>query len=134
MKNSMWDDTAVTPTIVPALRTAAAAVNGTTVDLVGLHENNFRSSMMVAYAGAVADGTHTVKLQESDDNVTFTDATQVDGGPVVFALASQNTSQRLSYNGSKRYLRGVVTTAAATVGGTVGALIITADGSGRPVV
>lgn len=132
MRDEMFDDHSVQPSLPPAIRTAAATVAGATVDTAG-NRNFFRTAMMVAFAGAITDGTNTMKLQESDDGTTWSDAINPDGGTPVMGVPQANTTARVSYNGNKRYLRASVTTAGATVGGTVGAVIILASGSGRPV-
>ena len=136
MRDELYDDMAAASSLPSAIRTAAATVPGTTVDTQGANHNNYRSAMVIAVAGAVTDGTHTVKIQESPDNSTWTDvpAGSVMGDSGVFATAQANTTQRLVYLGSMRYIRAAVTTAGATVGGVVSAIVVMKDGSGRPVV
>ena len=135
----MQDDTSARISVLVASRTAKATVNGTGVDMAGTG-NFFRSAMMLVIAGAITDGTHTFKLQESDDNSTFTDVAAGDLQGTLVALSAgggtvsgPNTVQRQSYVGSKRYLRGVVTTASATTGGNAAAVILMTQGSGQPV-
>lgn len=139
MRDSMQDDTAARVTLAPALRATNATVNGTSVDLAGTG-NFFRTAMLLVIAGAITDGTHTFVLQESDDNSTFTNVAAADLQGALAAVSSgggstsgPNTVQRQSYVGSKRYLRANVTTATATTGGTTGAVILLAQGSGQPV-
>jgi hypothetical protein len=130
----MQDDTSARSTLAPALRATNATVNGTGVDLAGTG-NFFRTAMLVVHAGAITDGTHTFKLQESDDNSTFTDvgAQDLQGTLTAVTTAQANSVQRQSYTGSKRYLRGVVTVASATTGGNTAAVILMTQGSGQPV-
>jgi hypothetical protein len=134
VRDSMQDDTSARVTLAPALRATNATVNGTSVDLAGTG-NFFRSAMLVVLAGAITDGTHTFKLQESDDNSTFTDVAAADlqGSLTAVTTAQANSAQRQSYVGSKRYLRGVVTVASATTGGNTAAVILMNQGSGQPV-
>jgi hypothetical protein len=134
VRDTMQDDTSARPSIAPLLRSANATVNGTGVDLQGTG-NFFRTAMLLVIAGAITDGTHTFKLQESDDNTSFTDvaAGDLQGTLTAVTTANANTVQRQSYTGSKRYLRASVTTAGATTGGTFGAVILLAQGSGQPV-
>src|SRR4051812_22923395 len=101
----MQDDTAARMSLNTALRTNGT-VNGTGVDTAGTG-NFFRSAMLLVVSGAVTDGTHTVTLQESDDNSTFTAVGSGDlqGSLTAVTTANANTVQRLSYLGSKRYLR-----------------------------
>jgi hypothetical protein len=127
----MYDDTAVRITLPVAARIANGAINGSAVDLAG-QSNFFRSAMLIAVAGPITDGTHTVTLQDSDDGTTFANvgAQYLQGSLTPFATAGANTVQRLAYLGERRYLRAVVTSATVTTGGTVGALLLLASGSG----
>lgn len=134
MRDVMQDDTSARLSVTPLLRSANTAVNGTGVDLVGTG-NFFRTAMLLVIAGAITDGTHTFKLQESDDNSSFTDVAAGDLSGSLTAVTTANASsvQRQSYTGSKRYLRAVVTTAGATTGGNTAAVILMASGSGAAV-
>lgn len=106
----------VVQSLVPAARTASA--NGTGVDLKG-----YMGAVVVFAPGAITDGTHTPKLQESDDNATFSDVAADDQLGTLAALAA-NTVQRVGYRGAKRYVRAVVTVAGATTGGVYGAAVV----------
>lgn len=94
--------------LAPAARTASA--NGTGLDLKNVIEN-----MFVFPCGTRTDGTHTPKLQESSDNSTFTDVAAADQVGSLVAMTS-NTYQQVSYIGSLRYVRPVITVAGATTG------------------
>jgi len=134
VRDSMQDDTSAKISLTIAARTANATVNGTGVDMQGTG-NFFRTAMLLVVAGGVTDGTHTVTLQESDDNTTFTAvaAGDLQGSLTAVSSANANTVQRQSYIGSKRYLRASVTTTGATSGGTYGGLILLHQGSGAAV-
>lgn len=95
-----------------------ASANGSGVDLAG-----YRAAALVISVGAITDGTHTPKLQESDDNSTFTDVAAADLSGTLAALTA-STNQEVSYLGSKRYVRAVMTVAGATTGGMYTAVII----------
>ena len=133
MRDSMQDDTAARLSLAAAVRTNGT-VNGTTVDMAGTG-NNFRTAMLLVLAGAVTDGSHTVVLQESDDNSAWAAVAAVDlqGTLTAVGTGQANTVQRQSYLGSKRYLRASVTTTGATSGGLTSAVILLAQGSGAPV-
>ncbi len=106
----------VAQSLAPAARTASA--NGSAVDLEG-----YDSAVGEFSAGAWTDGTHTPKLQDSDDNVTYTDvdAAYLQGSfTAVSGAGQQNAAQRVGYIGGKRYVRGVVTVAGATTGALSG--------------
>jgi hypothetical protein len=130
----MYDDTAVRMSLNAGLRTNGT-VNGSAVDMAGTG-NNFRTAMMLVFAAAITDGTHTVTLQESDDGSTgwaAVAAGDLQGTLTPITTAQANTVQRQAYIGSKRYLRASVTTASATTGGTTLAAILMTQGSGAPV-
>ncbi|MDC3414272.1 hypothetical protein [Terrihalobacillus insolitus] len=112
-------------TVAPASYTAT--VNGSGVDL-----SNFDSNMAVFQVGAITDGTHTPKIQESDDNVTFTDVVSTDQIGTLSDLAA-NTNQRVGYVGIKRYVRAVVTVSGATSGGVYGATVVRGHARKKPV-
>lgn len=138
MRDSMYDDTAVRVSLAPAVRSANATVSGTSVDMAG-NRNNFRVAMMVVIAGAVTDGTHTVSLEESDNGTTGWTAVAAEnreGSFPAITSASPNTIYKVGYNGNKRHIRASITTTGAPgtpVGGTVSAIILLSQGSGRPV-
>lgn len=107
-------------TLAPAARTASA--NGTGVDLQG-----FESATVLFSTGAITDGTHTPKLQESDDNSTFTDVAAADligSFSAVTSASGGNAVQEVGYKGTKRYIRVAVTVSGATSGGVYGATIV----------
>jgi hypothetical protein len=93
-------------TIVP--QSIGGAVLGTGIDLAGAE-----AALVILNAGA-ATAAATVKIQESDDNSTFTDVADTDligitGNPAGFT-ATASTVQKISYVGVRRYVR-VATTA-----------------------
>lgn len=100
----------------PAARTATA--NGTGVDLSG-----YRAAAVFFHVGTITDGTHTPKIQESDDNSSFTDVAAADQSGTLAALAS-NVNQEVAYLGTKRYIRAVSTVSGATTGGVYTALVV----------
>lgn len=95
-----------------------ASANGTGIDLAG-----YRATAVVFSVGAITDGTHTPKLQESDDNSSFSDVAAGDQSGTLAAFTA-STNQEVSYIGSKRYIRAVVTVAGATTGGMYAALVL----------
>lgn len=111
--------------LAPAARTATA--NGTGVDLA-----NKDGAMVVFQVGTITDGTHTPKLQDSADNSTFADVAAADQVGTLAALAS-NVNQRVSYIGTKRYIRAVSTVSGATTGGVYSALVVRGAPRKQPV-
>lgn len=90
---------------------------GAGIDLQGCE-----SASVVVALGTIAhaDTTGAVTVQESDDNVTFTDVASTDLiGDDVFTglvIASSGKNRKKGYIGSKRYIRAklVLTTGAST--------------------
>lgn len=109
------NELSVSNSLTPAARTATA--NGTGVDL-----STYRAAAVVFVVGTITDGTHTPKLQESDDNSTFTDVAAANQSGTLAALAT-GVNQEVSYLGTKRYIRAVSTVAGATTGGVYGAVV-----------
>ena len=102
--------------LAPAARNASA--NGTGIDLQG-----YESALVIVTCGAITDGTHTPKVQESD--ASGSGYTDVAAGDLIGALAacSANALQTVGYKGSKRYIRVVMTIAGATTGAVASALV-----------
>lgn len=111
--------------INPGAKTADAT--GAGVDLSG-----YGSAMAVVQAGTKTDGTHTPKVQESDDDIAYTDVASDDLEGGFTALAS-NTVQRVGYKGAKRYIRAFVTVAGATTGCVFGAVIVRGEPAVAPL-
>lgn len=108
--------TAVSQPLNPLARTNGTA-NGTGVDLA-----TRQWADITLIVGAVSDGTHTPKVQESDDNASFTDVAVGDQIGSLVNLAA-NTPQSVRYKGGKRFIRPVITTTGATIGAIAGAVV-----------
>lgn len=116
----LYNHLSPTPSIAPGAKTATA--NGTGVDL-----REHSSAIVLLQVGAWTDGTHTLKIQESDDNTTYTDVAAADlqGSFTAISGAGQaNAVQKVGYIGSKRYIRAVTTVAGATTGAVYGASVV----------
>ena len=95
-----------------------ASVNGTSVDLAGVD-----GATVYILPGTWTDGSHTIKVQDSPDNSTFTDCTAASLVPAsangaFTAITSSGTAvaQKLGYVGTQRYIRAVSTVSGATTG------------------
>ena len=95
-----------------------ATINGLGIDLQG-----FEGSAVVFSVGTVTDGTHTPKVEESDDNSNWNDVALVDQEGTLSDLAS-GSNQRVGYKGAKRYLRAVLTVSGATIGAQIAGLVL----------
>ncbi|MFB4294801.1 hypothetical protein ACBI99_44730 [Nonomuraea sp. ATR24] len=106
---------------IGVVRTLAAAsqadpavpVNGAGVDLAG-----YDAAVVVIEAGAItgAGASLTFKVQESDDNSTFTAvaADDLDGTEPVITAANDDQIHKIGYKGIKRYIRVSITAKAGT--------------------
>lgn len=125
----LYNNLVAVQSLAPAARTASA--NGASVDL-----QFFEGALVVVHSGARTDGTHAYKLQESDDNSTFTDVAAGDllgSLPTVAAAGDQNKEFSFGYIGSMRYVRVVVTISGATTGAVGGASVVKGYGRHMPV-
>lgn len=88
-----------------------ASGNGTSVDLQGYVNPGIDNMKAYLDVGTVSGTTPTldVKIQESSDNVTFTDIT----GATFTQVTATGANQEIHFVTSKRYVRAV-----ATIGGT----------------
>lgn len=99
----------VVPSLRPLNRNAAA--NGSGVEVTPFN------AVAVSFVGGAITGTapsFLFAVQESDDNVTFTDVAAADLRGAAPAITAANASFVVSYIGYKRYVRGIL----KTVGGT----------------
>lgn len=117
-KSTLVREMAPVNSLVPAARTNGTA-NGTGADLAG-----YESATVLFPTGAVTDGTHTPKVQESDDNSIFTDVATADLVGTALVALTANSVQRIGYRGTKRYIRPVITTAGATTGAVCSAQVL----------
>ena len=115
----------VVNSIAPAAVTATAT--GAGVDLQG-----YDSACVAIVAGTRTDGVHTPKMQESDDDSTYTDVAAGDMHGTFAAIAT-GVSQRVGYKGVKRYIRCLSTVSAATTGAVYAAVVIRGNANLRPV-
>lgn len=120
------------PTSSIRANAAAAAANGTGVDLRG-YDGALAALDVVALGGT--SPTATFKLQESDDDSTYTDVATADlqGGGQPAAVSAAGLVVR-GYSGAKRYLRwrlDALTGTSPTV--TASGTIIRGHAARRPV-
>ncbi|MEE4384168.1 MAG: hypothetical protein V2J02_19385 [Pseudomonadales bacterium] len=116
--------------ISPAHSIAPDADRTATATGAGVDLRGFDSAAAVVHFGAVTDGGWTPKLQESDDDSTYTDVAAADlvGEFVEAVAASDNTVQCVGYRGNARYIRVVVEeTTASTTGAEFGAVVVRGD-------
>lgn len=128
MRTTVYSNALVQQSVTQAGLRTNGTVNGTAVDLWSnpVGRQQFKSALIVVQTGTITDGTHTVEVQDSDDNSTFTAAADADlqGTEPAIAEANDNTVYEIGYHGVRRYLRVSVVTTGATLGGTFGAVIV----------
>lgn len=110
-----------------ARNTAAISSTTTTAGNI-IDTQGFESLEFLLHTGAWTDGTFT-PLVEHGDAANLSDAAAVDdddllGTEAGAALAAANSSSRIGYRGSKRYVRLSVVSSGVTSGATVGATAI----------
>lgn len=109
----------ISPIISIASALVADNVNGSTVDLQG-----FKSAAVVFAAGTITNGTHTPKLQESDNGSDWTDVAANDQVGSLVAITTSSV-QTVGYKGVKRYIRAVSTvTGSPATGGQYSAMVV----------
>ena len=127
---SLYDNVLVQASLRPQSDLGGSAVNGISVDTKGYNTAMLRASVAVA-SGSPTTASTVVKLQESADNSTWTDATDNTGSVISATVSSKTTAQDvvlriegLNLN-RKRYLRIVETT--TFTGGSSPAVVVAAD-------
>lgn len=113
------NNTSVSQSLAPASRSASA--NGTGVDLLGQKKD---AVLVVFHPGAIASGTWTPSVEESDDDSAYTAVAAADLEGTLAALVA-NTVQAVGYKGGKRYVRAVLTTASSPASSLVSAEVVT---------
>lgn len=106
---SLADNVATSQSIAPGAHVIAAdySLVGTGVAVTG-----YRTVVNLNSGTNGSGGVVTVKIQESDDNVTYTD--WAGGAFTQVTTANDNAVQEKEYTGSKPYVRTVATVAVAT--------------------
>lgn len=109
---SLADDISELQSIAPGDQVIAAnyTLIGTGVDVLGYRALVILDSGTNGTSGT--SGTVDVKIQESDDNTTFTDVTS--GAFTQVTTTNDNAIQEKEYTGIKQYIRVVATVATAT--------------------
>lgn len=112
----------IAPSFALAPSAKTASTNGS-----GIDRQLGEALTFVLAVGTVTDGTHTFKLQESSDNVTFTDVAAADqlGAFTTVTTGGGNGGsavQAVGYIGSQRYVRIVQTITGATTGAVTSAV------------
>lgn len=135
MRDSLFDSTRLVRSLDPAARTNGTA-NGVAVD-TNINRQSFRVAMLLVYAGAITDGTHTASVEDSVNGSTGWTAVPAERleGPALAALATGARQERgIVLDPTRPFLRAVAVTSGATTGGVFGADIQLAQPAQTPVL
>jgi len=130
MATGVYNRTVSQKALTSVVRTNGT-VNGDSVD----RGDTNVSVLFVVLTSTLTDGVHTISVDHSDDNSSFTAATTSggqQGADIVTAAANDDTFFDIGYNGLKRYCRLKVVTSGASTGGVLGAVAIK-EGGRKPV-
>ena len=111
--------------LATAARNSNSEVNGTGVSLAGHH-----SAVAVVTTGTVTDGTHTIKMEESDDggdNWTDVAAADLTQAFTAIVAADDDETQIVGYKGKSGMIRATVTDATSTTGAILGVNFVLSD-------
>lgn len=125
-KRDLHNQLAVVNSIAPQAA-LTATTTGSAVDLAG-----FRSAAVIVHAGAATDGTFTPTVEESDQSgsgFTPVAAGDLSGSFAAITSATDDNVQEVSYLGTKRYIRVVLTETVASTGAFITALVV----KGNPI-
>lgn len=131
-RNSVYTNVTARQSLPPAARNAPA--NGTGVDrFVG--SDMHRTAMVLVSTGAITDGTHTIEVQDSDDNSTFAAVADqfLQGTEPSIVSTDDNKLFFVGYIGERRYLRVALTASSGVTGGLFGADVLLGEPSRGPV-
>lgn len=129
---STYDEVSFKASLGPATRTATAS--GTAVDAGA--NGGMQEIVLVVATGTITDGSHAVKVQESDDGSTgWADvaAGNLQGSLPTVVAASDDTVFEVGVRPTKRYVRAVSTVTGATTGGLYAAAFILGRPRFKPV-
>lgn len=133
MEHNLYDSVSVATTIVSVVLNDDTEGTGVGADLAGY--STALAIVNVGISGDTLSGTvyHTIKLQESADNITFTDVAAADmegaNAVVIDDAAEDPVTIVWGYKGSKRYIRVIDDVSGTHSNGTpFGAVIV----RGRP--
>ena len=108
--------------------TASSTVAGNSIDTKG-----FESLTFLYEVGARTDGTFTVLIQDSNDDLAFADVVDTFLIGTESSINTANTIKKIGYVGKKRYVKLSFVASAVTSGATVSATAILSHSATNPV-
>ena len=127
---SVLPKTSINPAVI------AATTTGSSVDRAA-SAAMYQSAMVIVQTGTMTDGTHTISVEESDDNSAWSTVATGDlqGTAPAIVSTDDNKMFTLGYQGIKRYLRVKTTvTGSPATGGAYGAIVLLSDPRVLPAV
>ena len=109
---------------------SGAKVDGT-VNGSGIDTIEFGSISFLVNCEAYGDGTHALKLQESDDDAVYTDCVEADVLGFGSSVSEVGVS-KLGYIGMKRYVRLVSVVSGESGSTSYGAIAVKGHGLAKP--
>lgn len=128
---STFDEVLVKRSLSPAARTATA--NGVSVDRVV--NGGMQDAVLVVATGTITDGTHTITLEDSADDITFAavPAAQLQGTLPAIVATDDDKVFEVGIRSTRQFLRVVTTVSGGVSGGVYGATIALASPRFSPV-
>ncbi len=122
-QRDIHNEISVVSTIAP-VASITATTTGTTVDLAG-----YRAAAVVLHVGTLTDGTFTPTVEESadDSNWSTVAAADLSGSFPAITTANDAAIHEVSYLGSKRYIRLLMTETVASAGAFFSAVVVRAQ-------
>jgi hypothetical protein len=138
MRESLYSELRVRPTVGFATRTGNATTNGTAVPM-NFNSQNFRTALLVIATATMTDGTLAVSVEESADGSTgwtAIPAGRIEG--TITSITSTDSNKIYEYgvvpDFAKPFLRPVFVQTGATTGGAWAALMVLGSPNFTPVV
>jgi hypothetical protein len=139
MRESLYNELRVRPTLVFGTRTGNATTTGTSVPM-NFNNQNFRTALLVIMTGTMTDGSLAVTVEESptgSGSWTAIPADRIEGGPLA-AITATDDDRCYEYgvvpDMSKPFLRPSFVQTGATTGGAWAAWFLLGAPNFTPVV
>ena len=135
MRKTLYSQGITKLAMVSALRTVGTA-NGTAID-TNLFGNSFRTALFIIVTGAITDGSHACRIEDSLDGSTGwvnVDPGTIQGTLPTIVSTDDDTAFEVGVVPQKRFLRLVVQCTGGATGGVYSAVCLTGSGRVNPPV
>lgn len=128
MRKTLYANSLAVPAVTFTGAKVTGAVTGGSIDRYqtsGTRGNYHGGVLFIISSGTITDGTTTATIEDSDAGSVWTAAAAADiQGSAVFLLTDDDTVKEISYDGSKRFCRLILTTTGGATGGVIGAIAL----------